>query len=452
MTESPLRAPLAAASLSPKVVIMRSLPRFVMPIAGLLRWSDAGRAGSSCGVTGRRFGSIVKGRSRRCQAGRPTRKRKTKTKSQRRTKQRKSRTAPPRTRTRTSRQADNAAPKAPRPSRSRNTRRTTKCIKDAETIEGLITLHRKDDQLFAELGPRQLDRDYIVLITIARGIGQTPIVGGFSWGFGDDAVWQFRKAGENIQLVRRNVRFTAERGSPTEKAVAVAYTDSVLFSLPIRTRSPQGAYVVDLTPVFMSDLPQIVAGAAGLLVLAAARSTWAEVNGFPKNVELQVAATYASSGMANIDSVPDSRGVTVNVHYSISELPATSYRPRLADDRVGYFLTVLKDFSKKESDDDRFVRYITRWNLEKADPQRRDVDAQGADHLLAGEDDSVQVSQADSRRHPGMEQGLREGRLLRRDRSAAAAGRCYRGSRATFATTRSAGSRRAPALRWAPRA
>ncbi len=39
----------------------------------------------------------------------------------------------------------------------------------------------------------------------------------------------------------------------------------------------------------------------------------------------------------------------------------------MADDRVGYFLTVLKDFSKKETDDDRFVRYITRWNLEKAD-------------------------------------------------------------------------------------
>ena len=40
----------------------------------------------------------------------------------------------------------------------------------------------------------------------------------------------------------------------------------------------------------------------------------------------------------------------------------------MADDRVGYFVTALKDFSKKETDDDRFVRYINRWNLEKADP------------------------------------------------------------------------------------
>ena len=155
---------------------------------------------------------------------------------------------------------------------------------------------------------------------------------------------------------------------------------------------------------------------------------------------------------SSIDSVPDSRGVTVNVHYSISELPVTSYKPRLADDRVGYFLTVLKDFSKKESDDDRFVRYITRWNLEKADPKRGDVDAQGADHLLAGEDDSVQVSQADPRRHPGMEQGVREGGLLRRDRSAAAAGRCAVGAGRHSLQHVSAGSRRAWALRWARRA
>jgi hypothetical protein len=234
-------------------------------------------------------------------------------------------------------------------------------------MEGLVTLHRKDDTLYAEIGPRQLDRDYIVLITIARGIGQTPILGGFSWGFGDDAVWQFRKAGENIQLVRRNVRFTADRGSPTERAVKVAYTDSVLFSLPVKTVSPQGAFVVDLTPVFMSDLPQIGFVLPGFS-FSANKSTWSNIDVLPKNLELGVAATYASSGLANIESVPDTRGVTVNIHYSISELPQTSYRPRLADDRIGYFVTALKDFSKKEGEDDRFVRYINRWHLEKTDP------------------------------------------------------------------------------------
>src|SRR4029078_8536615 len=37
-------------------------------------------------------------------------------------------------------------------------------------------------------------------------------------------------------------------------------------------------------------------------------------------------------------------------------------------DRVGYFLTVIKDWSHK-GDDDRFVRYVNRWDLQKADPK-----------------------------------------------------------------------------------
>ncbi|HEX5102170.1 MAG TPA: zinc-dependent metalloprotease, partial [Pirellulaceae bacterium] len=49
-----------------------------------------------------------------------------------------------------------------------------------------------------------------------------------------------------------------------------------------------------------------------------------------------------------------------------SKIPSTGYQPRLADDRVGYFLTAVKDFSSK-SDREQFVRYINRWDLQKAD-------------------------------------------------------------------------------------
>jgi len=238
--------------------------------------------------------------------------------------------------------------------------------KERKTIEGLIKLHLVGTKLYAELGRGQLNKDYIVLISIAKGMGQTPLVGGMTWSDGDDWVWQFRKVGDRIHLVRRNVRFTATKGSPEADAVKLAYTDSVLFSLPIATRSPSGADVVDLTPVFMSDLPQISSVLRGFS-FSRTKSTWASVKGFTKNIELEVAATYASSGTSSIDSVADTRGVTVNVHYSISSLPSTGYKPRMADDRVGYFLTAVKDYSK-QGPYDRFVRYVNRWDLQKADP------------------------------------------------------------------------------------
>lgn len=239
-------------------------------------------------------------------------------------------------------------------------------IKDSEQVDGLIRLHHKGTRLYAELSSSQFNKDFIVLISIARGIGKGQILGGMSWGFGDDWIWQFRKVDDRIQIVRRNVRFTAQKGSPEERAVDLAYTDSVLFSLPIATTSPSGAYVVELTPVFMGDLPQISSVLHGFS-FSESKSSWASVKGFKDNMELEVAATYASSGSEDFDSIADSRGATINVHYSVSLLPQTGYQPRLADDRVGYFLTVLKDYSKK-GQDDRFVRYINRWDLRKADP------------------------------------------------------------------------------------
>lgn len=239
-------------------------------------------------------------------------------------------------------------------------------LKDATSVNGLIPLYQKGERLYAELSSDQYNSEYIVLISIARGIGQGDLIGGMSWGFGDDWVWTFRKVDDNVHIIRKNVRFKAEKGTPEATAVKNAYTDSVLFSLPAITKGPKGGDLVELTPVFMSDLPQIGASLPGFS-FARDRSTWAAVKGFPKNVELQVAATYASGGRQEIESVADSRGVTLNVHYSISKLPSNDYTPRLADDRVGYFLTVTKDYSKS-GERDQFARFINRWNLKKASP------------------------------------------------------------------------------------
>ncbi len=239
-------------------------------------------------------------------------------------------------------------------------------FKDARKVDGLIPLWRKDDKVYAEVPESLLGRELFVLISIARGIGDRSILGGMSVGTGDDWIWTLRKVDDTIHVVRKNVRFFADKGSPEEKAVGLAYTDSVLFSVPIVTTGPGGGHVIDLAKIFFTDLPQISRSLPGF-TFAADRSTWASAKGFPDNVELQVAATYGSGGTAEFDTVPDSRGATVNVHYSVSLLPQNSYKPRLADDRVGYFVTALKDFSQKV-DEDRFVRYINRWQLEKADP------------------------------------------------------------------------------------
>ena len=264
--------------------------------------------------------------------------------------------------------ADTAAAKPASPAGSASkTPDFATVVKDFKKVSGLLTLYQTDDKVFAELPASMLGKEFFVLISIAKGIGERDLLGGMTWGDGDDWIWEFRKVDDKIQVVRRNVRFFADKGSPEEKAVRLAYTDSVLYSVPIATKSPSGADVIDLTPIFLSDLPKISRSLAGFS-FARDRSTWASVKAFQDNVELEVAATYASSGNVSFDTVPDSRGLTLNVHYSLSLLPQNDYTPRLADDRVGYFVTALKDFSQ-DVDEDRFVRYINRWRLEKADPK-----------------------------------------------------------------------------------
>ena len=236
-------------------------------------------------------------------------------------------------------------------------------LKDAKTISGMLTMYQKGSNLYIEMTAGDYGQDYIVLISIARGIAQPPLLGGFSLSDGDDWVWTFNKVDDRVHLIRKNVRFRANKGFPEAVAVQKAYTDSVLYGLRIIGKGPRGGDLVDFTPVFMSDLPQIGSMLPGF-GFAPDRSTWASIKAFDRNVELEVAATYSSSGRQSLETVPDTRGVTVNVHYSISRLQPTGYQPRLADDRVGYFLTVVKDFNK-QSDRDQFVRYINRWHLEK---------------------------------------------------------------------------------------
>lgn len=239
-------------------------------------------------------------------------------------------------------------------------------LKDAKAIPGLLQLHQKGNSLHVELMPGDYGSEFIVLISISRGIAQGPLLGGMSWGFGDDWIWQFRKVDDNVHIIRKNVRFKATSNSPEARAVRNAYTDSVLFSIPSTVKGPKGGDLVDLSSVFMGDLPQISQVLPGF-IFSPSKSSFAAVKGFENNMELEVAATYASGGTQEIDTVPDSRGVTINVHYSISKIPTGgSYQPRLADDRVGYFITAVKDFSSK-SNREQFVRYVNRWDLQKSD-------------------------------------------------------------------------------------
>jgi hypothetical protein len=230
-------------------------------------------------------------------------------------------------------------------------------VKGAKEYDGLFKLYQKDEKLYAEIRAGQLDTPFLCPIAIARGMG----AGGETRNFGDQWVLLFRRVDDRIFLVRRNVRFHAKSSAAAAKAVETTYTDSVLMSLRIQSIHPiRHSILINFNDIFMTDFAQLRRG-----YFDVNRSAWHKIKAFSRNIELQVAATYGGAGWGG-DAIIDGRGTTAIIHYGLCKLPDSGYHPRLADDRVGHFLSVVKDYSN-DAHETPFLRYINRWRLERSD-------------------------------------------------------------------------------------
>src|SRR6516225_1017515 len=90
-----------------------------------------------------------------------------------------------------------------------------KVVKGAKEYDGLFKLHQKDEHLYAEIKPDQLDKPFLCPIAIAKGGG----LGGYTLNFEEQWVLLFKRVGDKVHLIRRNVRFRAKAGSPAAHAV-----------------------------------------------------------------------------------------------------------------------------------------------------------------------------------------------------------------------------------------
>jgi hypothetical protein len=260
--------------------------------------------------------------------------------------------------------------------------------RDAKEMPGMLRLWRKDDKVWIEIAPEQFDHPYFFSTNLDQGLGENRFLAGsmsssLSRRFGGPGIVVFRKVGGNVQLVSRNVKYTAKSGTPEARAVADAFSDSLLATAPIvsQPHPDRKSVLVEANALFFSDLP----GAAPRLEQAyrqgysfdARNSSFREVRSTKDFVSLTVSAHYALArvmipppgqpGTEPPSTVPDIRSLFLGFHYSLAKLPDTPMRPRAADPRIGYFGTDVWDFT---TDDRRvpIVHYVNRWRLEKKDP------------------------------------------------------------------------------------
>ena len=228
-------------------------------------------------------------------------------------------------------------------------------------------LHEKDQHLYAEIKPCQLEQPILAPMVIARGSASA----GQPLNFGDEWVIAFRRVGDNLQLLRKNIHFTAPAGTPLDKAVKQNYTDSILMALPILSINPHGAVTGDRLRRYLPDRLR-----PGRLRRPRSRAAHAGSRSAPIRITTRSRSKQPSAARDSADyfggtsPIVDSRGITLVLHYSLCKTPDPGYHPRMADYRVGHFLNAVTDFANPDPETNA-KRMINRWRLEKANPKAK---------------------------------------------------------------------------------
>jgi hypothetical protein len=163
----------------------------------------------------------------------------------------------------------------------------------------------------------------------------------------------WRKFGKRLAMMEENLSI---KGSDAESKSSVnrLFTDRVLLDVPILTMDG-GRPVINLNQALLSNssdfFESYVSPNTSLVSIKKAKA-------FPDNIEL----CY---------EVPMYNGALKSLHFSVSKVRGSKgFKPRKADQRIGYFLTEYSDYGKYKEDETN-VRYINRWHLEKRDPKLR---------------------------------------------------------------------------------
>ena len=258
-------------------------------------------------------------------------------------------------------------------------------VKDAQEIKALFTAWRKDDKLWLELKPEDLEQPFFLSPKLASGIGEARIFGGLM--LSSPRLVQFRRVHNQVQLLAINQQQVAAAGTPEARAVAAAISPSLLGSAAVvsQPHPERKSILIDAGSLFVSDMlglgSQLQRSFRQGYGFDARHSSVAEVRGRPDLLVVRTQQHYATASLAQPtpgapagapvpsvpEGLPDPRSLFLGLHYSLMKLPEQPMARRAADPRVGYFLSTRDDFSDDLARSPR-QRSVNRWRLEKKDP------------------------------------------------------------------------------------
>lgn len=271
-------------------------------------------------------------------------------------------------------QNESTAKTAKKPKKDGKEKPFKELVKDMVKIEGLFTFYHDtvENKMLMAVKPEQFGPVYLCNETRSKSEGSFFDNGSMA----NSYPFYLKRVGKTIMIMEKNLRVRANSASPMYKAVQSGISDGLIESTTILSapEDSTNAVLVDPSDLFVKDAQNI-----GYFVGQRAKtgirfdkknSYFGIVKSFPNNTEIDVHLHYASSRPLPGETMQNPYSLYHVYHYSLSTLPETDYTPRLADDRVGYFMTMYEDYTNLD-EEEPMIRYINRWNLKKKNPGAR---------------------------------------------------------------------------------
>lgn len=241
---------------------------------------------------------------------------------------------------------------------------------DAITDKGLFTVHQVKDKYYFEIPVALLGKEILVVSCISGHVKGLNF-GGAGMRSRPQQVVRWQLQGKNVLLRSVSYDNVADENLPIYTSVKNNNFEPVVASFGLSCYNTDStAIVFEPGSFFTTDVPMIGALSDeerkefSIKGLEDKRSYIEYIKSYPENTEVRHVLTYKG------DKLPDNQvtgTLSVGMNQSFILLPEIPMRPRLADDRVGYFSIRQIDYGLDEQKA-AARRYITRWKLEPKDP------------------------------------------------------------------------------------
>ena len=246
--------------------------------------------------------------------------------------------------------------------------------KDAKSDAGVFVVHRVKEKIYYEIPAAELGKEFLWVNQIARttlGVGY----GGQALG---NRVVRWERHQNRVLLRSVAYDVVADARLPIARAVQAANNNTIIMAFFVEALGKDDAPVIDVTRLFTTEVTELSARARlRARGFDPTRSFVERVISFPTNIEVEATHTFTSPPDVTPAAAPPNPflgsgmgtgSASVLMHYSMVKLPERPMMPREFDERVGYFTVRQMDYGKDEHRAPRRA-YITRWRLEKKDPQ-----------------------------------------------------------------------------------